>query len=137
MNLRQYFFMFRVRWRLALGLMLATVTIAVPVILMLPKQYTASTSLGVETKSPDALTTLLMPTNLASQEEIIRSERVTRQVIETLGFDADPQLREGWRQAAGGRGRFEEWLAEQMQKRLTVNPSPRGGNVITIPYPGF
>ena len=53
MNLRQYFFMFRVRWKLALGLMLGTVAIAVPVIVTLPKQYTASTSLGVETKSPD------------------------------------------------------------------------------------
>ena len=101
MNLRQYFFMFRVRWRLALGIMLATVAIAVPVILMLPKQYTASTSLGVEIKSPDPITMLLMPTNLASQEEIIRSERVTRKVIETLGLEADPQLRETM--AAGSR----------------------------------
>jgi chain length determinant protein EpsF len=126
-----------VRWRLALGLTLATVAIAVPVILMQPKQYTASTSLGVETKSPDAMTTLLMPTNLASQEEIIRSERVTRQVIETLGFDADPKLREDWRQAGGGRGRFEEWLAEQMLRRLTVTPSRRGDNVITIQYRSF
>jgi succinoglycan biosynthesis transport protein ExoP len=129
--------MFRVRWRLAAGLTLATVAIAVPVILVQPKQYTASTSLGVETKSPDALTTLLMPTNLASQEEIIRSERVTRQVIETLGFGADPQLRESWRQASAGRGRFEDWLAEQMQRRLTVTPSRRGDNVITIQYRSF
>lgn len=134
MNLRQYFFMFRVRWRLALGVMLATVAIAAPVILMLPKQYTASTSLGVETRSPDAIATLLMPTNLASQEEIIRSERVTRAVIQTLGLDADPQLREGWRQASGGRGRFEDWLAEQLQRRLTVIPSRRGDNIITIQY---
>src|SRR5258705_1892609 len=137
MNLRQYFFMFRVRWRLALGLMLATVTIAVPVILMLPKQYTASTSLGAETKSPDAITTLLMPTNLASQEEIIRSERVTRAVIQTLGLDADPQLRDSWQQASGGRGRFEDWLAEQLQRRLTVIPSRRGDNIITIQYRSF
>src|SRR6195256_5726939 len=108
MNLRQYFFMFRVRWRLPLRLLLAPVGVAGAVVLMQPKQYTASTSLGVETKSPDAMTTLLMPTNLASQEEIIRSERVTRQVIETLGFDADPQLRESWRQASAGRGRFED-----------------------------
>jgi chain length determinant protein EpsF len=134
MNLRQYFFMFRVRWRLALGIMLATAAIAVPVILMLPKQYTASTSLGVEIKSPDAVTTLLMPTNLASQEEIIRSERVTRQVVETLGFDADPQLRAGWQEASGGRGRFEDWLVEQLQRRLTVIPSRRGDNIITIQY---
>jgi chain length determinant protein EpsF len=133
LNLRQYFFMFRVRWRLALGIMLATAAIAVPVILTLPKQYTASTSLGVETKSPDFATTLLMPTNLASQEEIIRSERVTRQVIRTLGFDTDPALRESW-QAGGGRGRYEDWLAEGMLRRLTVTPSRRGDNIITIQY---
>ena len=134
MNLRQYFFMFRVRWRLALGIMLATLAIAVPVILMLPKQYTASTSLGVEIKSPDPITMLLMPTNLASQEEIIRSERVTRKVIETLGLEADPQLREQWRQAAEGRGRYEDWLAEGLLRRLTVTPSRRGDNIITIQY---
>jgi chain length determinant protein EpsF len=137
MNLRQYFFMFRVRWRFALALMLGTVAIAVPVILMLPKQYTASTSLGVEIKSPDALTTLLMPTNLASQEEIIRSQDVVRSVIATLGFDTDPQLREGWQQASGGRGRFEDWLAEGMLRRLTVIPSRRGDNIITIQYRSF
>src|SRR5882672_11532530 len=133
MNLRQYFFMFRVRWRLAVGILLGTVAIAVPVILMLPKQYTASTSLGVEIKSPDFITTVLMPTNLASQEEIIRSERVTRQVIRTLGFDIDPGLRQTWQQVSG-RGRYEEWLAEVMQQRLTVTPSRRGDNMITIQY---
>jgi chain length determinant protein EpsF len=133
MNLRQYFVIFRVRWRLALGLMLATVAIAVPVILMLPKQYTASTSLGVEIKSPDVITTLLMPTNLASQEEIIRSERVTRKVIETLGFDTAPQLRSLW-QAGGGLGRYDDWLAEGLNKGLTVMPSRRGDNIITIQY---
>src|SRR6266850_5439430 len=134
MNLRQYFFTFRVRWRLALGIMLGTVAIAVPVILMLPKQYTASTSLSVEIKSPDVITTLLMPTNLASQEEIIRSERVIRNVIATLGLDADPQSRERWQQGSGGRGRFEDWLGDGLQRRLTVVPSRRGDNIITIQY---
>jgi chain length determinant protein EpsF len=134
MNLGQYFFMFRVRWKLALGLMLGTVTIAVPVILTLPKQYTASTSLGVEIKSPDSITTLLMPTRLASQEEIIRSERVTRKVIETLGLDADPQLRSLWQKASGGRGRYEDWLSEQLHAGLAVIPSRRGDNIITIQY---
>jgi chain length determinant protein EpsF len=134
MNLRQYFFMFRVRWRLALGLMLLTVAVAVPIILTLPKLYTASTSLGVEIKSPDAITTLLMPTNLASQEEIIRSERVTRKVIESLALDQAPQLREAWEKTSGERGRFEDWLSEQLLRGLTVLPSRRGDNIITIQY---
>jgi succinoglycan biosynthesis transport protein ExoP len=134
MNLRQYFFMFRVRWKLALGLMLLTVAIAVPVILTLPKQYTASTSLGVEIKSPDAITTLLMPTNLASQEEIIRSERVTRKVIETLGLAHEPAVREAWQNSGAERGRFEDWLTEQLLRGLQVVPSRRGDNIITIQY---
>jgi len=134
MNLRQYFFMFRVRWRLAVGIMLGTVAIAVPVILALPKQYTASTSLGVETKSPDPITMLLMPANLASQEEIIKSERVTRGVIQTLGLDRDAQLRSDWERAAQGRGRYDDWLAEQLQSRLAVIPSRRGDNIITIQF---
>jgi succinoglycan biosynthesis transport protein ExoP len=134
MHLRQYFFMFRVRWKLALGLMLLTVAIAVPVILTLPKQYTASTSLGVEIKSPDAITTLLMPTNLASQEEIIRSERVTRKVIETLGLGHEPAVREAWQNSGAERGRFEDWLTEQLLRGLQVVPSRRGDNIITIQY---
>lgn len=137
MNLRQYFFMFRVRWRLALALTFGTALIAVPVILMLPKQYTASTSLSVEIKSPDVITTLLMPTNLASQEEIIRSERVTRAVIETVGFDTDPHLRASWEQSSGGRGRFEDWLTQSLLRRVTVIPSRRGDNIITIQYRSF
>jgi len=134
MNLRQYFFMFRVRWKLALGLMLATVALAVPAILALPKQYTASTSLGVETKSPDPIAMLLMPASLASQEEIIRSELVTRGVIRTLGLERDAQLREHWERAARGRGRYEDWLAEQLHSRLAVIPSRRGDNIITIQF---
>lgn len=134
MNLRQYFFMSRVRWKLALGLMLGTLMIAVPVILTLPKQYTASTSLGVETKSPDPVTMLLMPANLASQEEIIKSERVMRGVIRTLGLEDDAQLRSEWQRAAQGRGRYDDWLAEHLQNHLAVIPSRRGDNIITIQF---
>ena len=137
MNLRQYFFMFRVRWRLALGIMLATVAIAVPVILMLPKQYTASTSLGVDIKSPDAITTLLMPTNLASQEEIIRSARVVRAGDRDarLGRRPASARRAGRRAAAAGATRTG-WR-RGCCGACTVIPSRRGDNIITIQYRSF
>ena len=134
MNLRQHFFMFRVRWKLALGLMLGTLAIAVPVILALPKQYTASTSLGVEIRSPDPITNLLMPANLASQEEIIKSDRVTRRVIETLGLERNEELRAHWARVSEGRGRYEDWLTEQLHGALSVVPSRRGDNIITIQF---
>src|SRR5712664_1590558 len=101
MALRQYFLIFRAHYKLALSLMLATVAIAAPVILLLPKQYTASTSLAVEIKSPDPITLMLMPSNMATQEDIIKSDRVTLKVIRTLGLDQDAELREQWQKATG------------------------------------
>src|SRR5688572_18163126 len=107
LNLRQYLLIFRVRWKLALWITLATVAIATPVILLLPKEYSASTTLGVEIKSPDPVTMLLMPTHMASLEEIIRSERVTRNVVERLKLGDDAALREDWQRASDGKGSFE------------------------------
>jgi succinoglycan biosynthesis transport protein ExoP len=134
MSPRQYFLMFRVRWKLALGLMLGTVAIAVPVILLLPKQYTASTSLGIEIKSPDPITMLLMPTNLVAQEEIIRSDRVTQKVIKSLRLDEDPLVRARWQEATAGQGRFDVWLTQALHGGLAVIPSRRGDNIITIQF---
>ena len=134
LNLRQYLLIFRAHWKLALSLALAVVAIGVPVLLLLPKQYTATTSLALDIKSPDPITTLLMPSNLASQEDIIRSERVTQKVIRTLGLDADPALQALWQRQRQGRGSYEVWLAEQLHHRLAVHPARREGNAITIEF---
>src|SRR5438445_10560383 len=99
MTLRQYFLIFRAHYKLALSLMLATVAIAVPVILLLPKQYTASTSLPEEIKSPDPITLMLMPRNMATQEDMIKNDRASQRVVESLVLDRDDELREGWRAA--------------------------------------
>src|SRR6266850_3506959 len=134
MTLRQYFLIFRAHYKLALSLMLATVAIAVPVILLLPKQYTASTSLAVEIKSPDPITLMLMPSNMATQEDLIRSDRVSQRVVESLGLDKDAALQDEWREATGGKGAFSRWLATRLQKSLRINPTRREGNIITIEY---
>src|SRR5438445_131799 len=134
MTLRQYVLTFRAHYKLALSLMLATVAIAVPVILLLPKQYTASTSLAVEIKSPDPITLMLMPSNMATQEDMIKSDRVSQRVVESLGLDQDAALREEWREATGGKGAFSRWLATRLQKSLRINPTRREGNIITIEY---
>jgi chain length determinant protein EpsF len=134
LTLRQYLLIFRAHYKLALAVMLAVVAIAVPVILMMPKQYTATTSLVVEVKSPDPITLMLMPNNVATQEDIIKSDRVSQRVVRTLGLDKDAALYEQWRDATGGKGAFDLWLAGRLQRRLTVNPARRDGNIITIQY---
>ena len=134
MTLRQYFLIFRAHYKLALSLMLATVAIAVPVILLLPKQYTASTSLAVEIKSPDPITLMLMPSNMATQEDMIKSDRVLQRVVESLGLDKDAALQDEWRAATDGKGAFSRWLTARLQKNLRINPTRREGNIITIEY---
>jgi len=134
MTLRQYFLIFRAHYRLALSVMLATVAIAVPVILLLPKQYTASTSLAVEIKSPDPITLMLMPSNMATQEDMIKSDRVLQRVVESLGLDKDAALQDEWRAATDGKGAFSRWLSARLQKNLRINPTRREGNIITIEY---
>jgi len=125
MSPRQYLLIFRAHYKLALGVMLGTVAIAVPMILSLPKQYSASTALAVEVRSPDPITMMLMPSNMATQEDIIKSDRVTLKVIRTLGLDQDAELREQWQKATGGKGKFEGWLAAGLHRKLSINPTRR------------
>jgi chain length determinant protein EpsF len=134
MTLRQYFLIFRAHRKLALSVMLATVAIAVPAILLLPKQYTASTSLAVEIRSPDPITLMLMPSNMATQEDIIRSDRVSQRVVVSLGLDKDAALQVEWREATGGKGAFIRSLTTRLHKKLRINPTRREGNIITIEY---
>jgi succinoglycan biosynthesis transport protein ExoP len=133
MTLLQILLMLRARWRLALSLMVGFVALAVPVIFLMPKQYTASTSLAVDVKSPDPITMLLMPSNMATQEDLVRSERVTQRVIKTLGLDADPALREEWRNDARGKGSFQVWLAEALHRKLSI-ATRRDSASLTIEY---
>jgi succinoglycan biosynthesis transport protein ExoP len=132
-NLRQYLLIFRARYRLALGAALVVLALGLPTVQLLPKQYTASTSMVLDIRSADPLTALLMPNNMATQEDIIRSDRVALKVISALKLDQDPQLRAQWADA-GAKGSFVTWLAERLQKSLVINPVRREGNTITIQF---
>jgi chain length determinant protein EpsF len=134
MTLRQYLLIFRARYKLALAVMLATLAVAIPVILLLPRQYTATTSMVLDIRSPDPITALLTPSNMATQEDIIKSERVAHKVVELLKLDQDAALQAKWRDAGDGKGSFETWLIERLQKSLVINPLRRESNIITIEY---
>lgn len=134
MNFRQLLLILRARYKLALLVMLVIVATGIPVIQHLPKQYTATTSLVVDVRSPDPIASIMMPSNMATQEDIIKSDRVARKVVKLLRLDENPVVQEQWRGATGGRGTLEVWLAELLQKRLVVAPFRRDSNIITIEY---
>ena len=106
----------------------ATVTLS-------PKQYTATASLLVE--FPPSYTPQTRKNYLATQIDIISSERVALRVVELTQMDQVPSLREQWRNETDGRGEngFRVWLATALRRQLDVRPSTtRRSNVIYINY---
>jgi polysaccharide biosynthesis transport protein len=102
------------------------------------KRYTASASVMLDARSPDqvaggAPNSSLPGGYMATQMELIASERVGRAVIRALDLGKDSMLREAWREAGDGKGDFDAWLSDAMQKRLSVNPAPVS-NVLTVAY---
>ena len=136
MTFGQFISILRARWLSALLVLLVVVGTAVGVSLLLPKKYTASASVLVDVKAPDlfnaqAMAGMLMPSYMATQVDLILSERVTLRAINDLKLNQSPELRAEWQEATQGRGNFESWLAEVLQKKLDVKPS-RESNVITV-----
>jgi chain length determinant protein EpsF len=140
MSLRHLLLILRARWQIALVTLLCTVAVAVAASLLLPEQYTATTSVVVDVKSPDPvagimLPALVMPGYMATQVDIINSDRVALRVVGMLRLAENPQAREAWQDDTAGKGKIEVWLGKLLQKKLTVKPS-RESNVITISFVG-
>lgn len=139
MNFGQFIAVLRARWRLALVVFATTVVLAVVVSLLLPKQYTAVASVVVDPK-PDPLSSVLSgalmnPAFMATQVDVIQSDRVALRVVRDLKLAENPTIREQWQSDTGGEGSIENWLAELFQKNLDVKPS-RESNVISVSYRG-
>lgn len=138
MNLYQFLLILKARWKVVVGTLLGTVTTTLLLSLLLPAQYTASSSLVVDVKSPDpivgmVLPALAMPGYMATQVDIINSDRVAIKVVKMLKLDQNPQVQSDWQDDTAGKGRIEVWLASLLQRKLDVKPS-RESNVITINY---
>ncbi len=145
MSPQQFFLILRARYKLVLFVLLVTVAATLVVSLLLPKQYTATASAVVDVKSPDPIIGMMLPGMaapgyMATQIDIIISDRVAQKVVKLLRLDANPTVKAQWMEATGGKGRLEVWLADALQKKLEVKPA-RESNVISIGYkavdPGF
>jgi succinoglycan biosynthesis transport protein ExoP len=134
----QFLVILAARWRTALLVFLGFIVLGLAASLLMPKRYTATAAVLIDIRSPDPVVNgmsqgMLAPGYMATQVEEIQSERVTRRVIHALDMDKDAHLRSDWADDAHGKGDFEAWLTERLQKRLDVTPS-REANVITIGF---
>lgn len=138
MNFVQFLAILRARYKMALGVFGAIVLLALVVSLVWPKSYTAAASVVVDASKPDPLAAVLYPSGvnpslIATQIDVIQSDRVAFKVVRNLRLTENPQIRDQWREATKGEGSIEQWLSGVFQKSLDVRPS-RESNVITITY---
>ena len=137
MSFSQLIGIIRARWKIALAVLVAVAGLTIVVSMLLPKQYSASASVIVDNK-PDPVSAIayggmVSPAFIATQIDIVQSDRVAQRVARNLKLADNPQVREQWMEATGGEGSIETWLSETFQRNMDVKPS-RESNVLTISY---
>ena len=103
MTIQQVFLILRARYKIAILTLLVIVTATLVVSLIMPKRYTAGAAVVVDVKSPDPVAGMVLPGlaapgYMATQVDIIKSDRVAQRVVKLLRMDeipADPGTVDG------------------------------------------
>ena len=140
MTLQQFLLILRARYKAALITLLVVVATTLAVSLVLPKQYTANSAVVVDVKSPDPVSGMMLqgmiaPGYMATQIDIINSDRVAQRVVKLLRMDESAAIKAQWQEETQGKGQLVIWLADLLQRKLEVKPA-RESNVINIGYSG-
>lgn len=140
MTIQQLFLILRAHVRLIGGVLAGVVVLTMLASLVLPRKYTAQTAVVVDVRGTDpiqgaAMQGAVIPGYLATQVDIIASERVARRVVALLKLDQSTDLTARWQGDTGGAGSFDDWLVRMLAAGLTVKPS-RESSVLAIGYTG-
>ena len=142
MSLNQFLVILRARWLIAAGIFLAVVVLVAFASVIWPKQYTATASIVIDSKSDPVAAGggggaagQPVATYVNTQADIIASERVAQRVVKTLKLDQQPEARKLW--ANGPDDDISVTIAHLLlDKKLLVAPahdSPtHASNVIDI-----
>lgn len=140
MNFTQFLLILNARKWTIFSVLLLTVVVTTAVSLLLPKEYTATTTLVIDSKSKDPFTGQLMPSQMfpgymATQVDVIQSANVAQKVVRELKLAASPGIHGQFMEAMEGKGDINQWLGDLLLKKLRVEPS-RESSVISIDFTG-
>ena len=140
MTLHQFFLILRARYRVVFLVLALALTAALAASLLMPRKYTAQTSLLVDVRTPDpvagaGMSGVIAPSYMATQVDIIGGDLVAQRVVKILKLDEDGETKAAWQKATEGRGSLDSWIAKELQSGLQVQPA-RESNVINITYKG-
>jgi chain length determinant protein EpsF len=124
------------KW-LILGLFIVVAAIGIATTFLLPRQYTAEASLIVEMRIDPALgamaPALAAPSYMATQVEILKSERVASRAVKILGVERSATAVAQWREATKAKISLERYFAGVLQRGLSVEPG-RGSSIINLVF---
>jgi len=128
------------RWRAALFAFLAVVAAGMLLTRLTPPTFIATAALMLDVRSMDpiagsTLSPLAVSAYMATQADVVRSERVLKRAVSSLGMEADAESDLAWVEATQGRGDKSSWLSDRIAEGLQVSPA-RESNVITVRYSG-
>jgi len=140
MNFAQFLLILYARKWIILGVLAATVAVIAAISLLLPKEYTATATLIVDSKSKDSITGQLLPTQLfpgymATQIDVIKSAQVAQRVVREFRLADNPATRQQFIEATGGRGNIEQWLGQTLTDGLDAEPA-RQASIINLSFTG-
>jgi chain length determinant protein EpsF len=137
MSIKQFFRIVWARKWLVLTLLVLVSVAGTATTLLLPKQYTADAAMVVEVRIDPVLgalaPSLAAPGYMATQVDIIKSERVASRVVKLLGVERSPSAVAQWREHTNAKIPLERYFANLLQRGLNVEPA-RGSNVINIAF---
>lgn len=130
----------RARWRTALLVWIAMIAAVLLVTWSMPPRYEASATLVLDIGNVDPIRgqEVFKPagavsTYQATQIDVIKSEEVARGALHRLGLDKQPEWLNAWREATGGRGDFDSWLAQRLLRKLAIAPG-RDSNAVNLAF---
>lgn len=133
MSLHQFLCILRARRAVAALILLGVLALAAGWTLLRPPSYEARASVLVDVR-PDPvgssnLAAMLSPTYLATQIDLVKSDRVAQRAVELLPPHEEP-IR-GLREKASQEAAPPHWMAAVLQRRVEVKPA-RESNIIHI-----
>lgn len=139
MTLQQFLLAFRYRWRQALAVWAVTLLVVVLLAsLVMPQRYRAASEILIEEESRDPIAGVALPTSgspsrLATEADVVRSERVVLQALQALRPQDMRALRERWESSTGAEGDFNAWVVDHLQKTTEVRPT-RDSRVLYVAH---
>ena len=138
MSFTQLMAILKARKLLALSVFLITVLGTLVATLLLPKTYTSTATLIINTKGADPITgytmqAMMLPGYMATQVDILESNNVALKVVRALKIEENISAVEKFTEATDGKGDINLWFADLFAKNLEVEPS-KESNTINVSY---